>query len=83
LPPGNVLAFFVIGMLTDSALRAPLPCPKCAAAAGRPCRVESKKTDYVVIVVRCARCEHEWADERSTPLFGDSPDTRVPPEEPA
>ena len=70
-------------MLSDSALRAPLPCPSCSAMSGRPCRVESKTSDQVVIVLRCAHCQWEWTEERLTPLFGDSRDNHATPEEPA
>jgi RNase P subunit RPR2 len=70
-------------MLTDSELRAPVPCPNCSAASGRPCRVESKRADQVVIVLRCAQCDYEWTAERLTPLFGDSRDSGTPPDDPA
>ena len=69
--------------MNDSAFRAPLPCPKCSAASGRPLRVESRHADQVIVIIHCSQCAHEWSAERATPLFGEMKDKRTPPEEPA
>lgn len=67
-------------MMTDSAFRLPIPCPKCLAFGGRPCRAESKTSQLVIVAMRCAECGHEWTAERVTPFLV-PPDRRTRPEE--
>lgn len=70
--------------MSETMWRSPLPCPKCFANdGGRPCRVESKTSAQVIVVLRCRECGHEWSTHRDTPWLIPPPDNRTPPEDPA